>query len=99
VVSDAKFTSDEKSNYRPTVKRYFPNAKHKTVKGRKACVSGQGEIKIGGRDPLFSINHTLAMLRAHISRLVRKTWSNTKKIDNLVHHLNIYVKYHNTVLT
>ena len=68
---------------------------YRQVKGRKGCVSGQEELKKTGRDPLFSLNHTCAMFRAHVSRLIRHTWNTTKKLDNLVHHLNIYVCIHN----
>ena len=68
---------------------------YQQVKGRKGCVSGQEELKKIGRDPLFSLNHTCAMFRAHVSRLIRHTWNTTKKIANLVHHLNIYMCIHN----
>jgi len=55
-------------------------------------------IKKVGIDPLFGINHTLAMLRANISRLVRKTWCTTKKINQLANQLAIYIDYLNRVL-
>ena len=35
------------------------------------------------------------MLRANISRLIRKTWNTTKRIDRLLDHLMIYVVSHN----
>jgi hypothetical protein len=94
-----KLKSDQNPRYPRYVKRYFPSAKHVTVEGRRGCVTGQGELKRGGWDPLFSLNHTFAMFRANVSRLVRKTWCTTKKAEALADHLAIYAHYHNTVLT
>jgi hypothetical protein len=39
----------------------------------KARRQGNGELKKIGFDPLFSFNHTAAMLRDSVSRLVRQT--------------------------
>ena len=39
------------------------------------------------------------MLRANISRLIRKTWATTKRADRLAAHIAIYAWYHNEVLT
>ena len=60
---------------------------------------GQGELKKTAFDPIFSINHTFAMMRANISRLIRKTWNTTKKVESLINHLHIYVWMHNTQRT
>lgn len=94
----ATFTSDESPHYLETLRKFFPKAKHHRVKAKRGCVTGQGELKKTGFDPLFSLNHTFAMLRANINRLVRKTWCTTKSIERLNHHLAIYVDYHNTKL-
>jgi len=61
-------------------------------------VVGQGELKRGGYDPLFSLNHTAAMIRANINRLFRRTWCTSKRIDRLEGHLLLYTDYHNRVL-
>ncbi len=95
----ARFLSDENPHYPRFVKKYFPAAEHQTVKGRRGCVAGQGELKKIGFDPLFSLNHTCAMLRAHINRLFRRTWCTTKKRESLRDHLALYVSYHNRLLT
>ena len=94
----AFFTSDENPLYAKPLSKHFPKATHQTYVSRKACVVGQGELKKIGHDPLFSINHTFAMLRANINRLIRRTWCTTKKISGLLDHLAIYTYYHNTVL-
>ena len=59
---------------------------------------GQGELKKIGKDPLFSLNHTAAMLRANINRLFRRTWRTTKKPERLADHIALYVWYHNSEL-
>ncbi|MEK6774013.1 MAG: hypothetical protein AABY64_08735, partial [Bdellovibrionota bacterium] len=90
--------SDQNPHYPKDVMRDFPRASHEKFKGRKACVVGQGELKKIGYDPLFSLNHTCAMFRAHVSRLFRRTWCTTKKSERLSYHLAIYAVYHNQSL-
>ena len=92
---NATIESDQNPHYVDDVKKFFPNAVHITSKGRRGCVVGQGELKAGGFDPLFSLNHTCAMLRANINRLFRRTWCTTKKISSLDGHIAIYAKSHN----
>jgi transposase-like protein len=91
--------SDQNPHYPPVVKRWCDGAIHKTTRSRRACVTGQGELKRGGFDPLFSLNHTFAMCRANINRLFRKTWCTTKRPDRLAAHLELYAYYHNQKLT
>jgi hypothetical protein len=90
--------SDQNPHYPESVKTHFPESVHETVKGKRGSDTGQGELKKGGFDPLFSMNHTLAMNRANINRLIRKTWCTTKKREALVEHVELYVHYHNRVL-
>ncbi len=90
--------SDENPHYPRDVKRFFPGGYHQTFKGRRGCVVGQGELKAGGFDPLFSLNHSFAMIRANVNRLFRRTWNTTKKPECLALHLALYVFYHNQVL-
>lgn len=94
----AVIKTDEWPQYPPVVKTVFPRATHETYKSKRSCIAGQGELKSVVFDPIFSINHTLAMLRANINRLVRRTWATTKKPENLLAHLLIYAVYHNTEL-
>jgi transposase-like protein len=96
---NAKITSDQNPKYPAWIKRHFPNIQHETVKGHRGCVVGQGELKKIGFDPLFDFNHTAAMLRANINRLVRRTWCTTKRLDRLIAHIWIYVQFHNQYLT
>lgn len=87
--------SDESKHYPAVIKKYRPDAIHKTFKGRRAAVIGQGEMKKGGYDPLFSLNQTAAMLRDNIKRLTRRTWCTTKRVDRLLDFLIMYAHYHN----
>lgn len=95
VAEDPVIKSDMNPHYPRDVKRHFPKAKHQVFEGKRGSLGGQGELKKVKFDPLFSLNHTCAMLRANISRLVRKTWCTTKRIDRLHSHLMIYAAYHN----
>ena len=90
--------TDRHDHYATLIRRYFPEASHAVPKGKPACVTGQGELTEVGFDPLFSINHTLAMLRANINRLVRRTWCTTKRPEALEHHLWIYLAAHNGMI-
>lgn len=92
-----RIESDEHNLYPLVVKKYAPHAKHLRYKGGRGCVVGQGELKKLGYDPLFTLNHTCAMLRANINRLVRKTWCTNKKLEKLKMHLDIFVDFYNQV--
>lgn len=99
VAKDGIIRTDEDVLYPERIKKIFPGATHLKYKSRPATITGHGEMKEGGEDPLFEINHTLAMIRANIARLVRRTWCTTKSLKALKAHLNLYMIYHNTVLT
>lgn len=98
VESQALFKSDSNPHYPKSVKKHFPLARHLTYEGKRGSLGGQGELKKVKFDPLFSLNHTCAMLRANINRLFRKTWCTTKRPDRLLAHLMIYAHYHNSCL-
>ncbi len=95
VAENALIKSDQNPHYLEDVRKYFPKAEHIAYKGRDACVVGQGELKKIGFDPLFSLNHTCATLRARMSRLIRKTWCTTKKPKMLDLHLALVALHHN----
>lgn len=95
----ARFRSDQSPRYPSLVASHFPRASHERVKGQRGCIAGQGELKKIGWDPLFALNHTCAMLRANVNRLFRRTWCTSKKIEALRDHLDLYLCYHNRVLT
>ena len=98
IVSRALIESDQNPHYKEDLKKYFPEAKHRAFLGQRGSVSGQGELKKIVFDPLFSLNHTFAMLRANINRLFRRTWCTTKLPERLSDHIELYVYYHNEVL-
>ena len=95
----ATWTSDENPHYPKYLFKHHQDATHIQVKGGRGCIAGQGELKKLNYDPLFSLNHTCAMLRANLNRLFRRTWCTTKNKQGLLDHLALYVTYHNQVLT
>lgn len=60
------------------------------VKRRK-----NGRIVIKAFDPLFHINQKCALLRARLSRLKKRFWGFTQKIENLEHHLWLFIALSN----
>ena len=90
--------SDQHKNYPTIIKEFLPNWEHRRYEGLRGNTSGQGELKPHARDPLFSINHTLAMFRANMNRLFRRTWNTTKDPAALMNHFWIYAEFHNSRL-
>jgi hypothetical protein len=99
VTPHCQWRSDDNPHYPPVLKRHHPRAIHTPVLGGRGAITGQGELKKLKFDPLFSLNHTCAMLRANMNRLFRKTWCTTKTIQGLSDHLALYVCFHNFHLT
>ena len=97
IAPHALVESDEHTNYPPVVARFLPGCTHQRYPGGRGAVVGQGELKKLRFDPLFTLNHSCAMLRANINRLIRKTWCTTKKPVMLQRHIMIYVDFHNQV--
>ena len=83
-------STDEKVTYPGILAESFgerPVAHHRS----------SSRIKRDTRNPLFHINHTLAMLRDGSSRLVRRTWAHAKLRQRLEQHLWIYVGWRNFI--
>lgn len=90
--------SDEHQSYPGFISKYLPRAKHLQFRSERGCVAGQGELKKVHFDPIFTVNHTCALLRANVNRLIRKTWCTTKRPQRLKDHLDLFVFYYNEVL-
>ena len=99
IAEGALIKSDSNPYYVQDVREFFPTCHHVRVLGKRGAVTGQGELKKVVFDPIFSLNHTAAMLRANIARLIRKTWCTTKRKERLADHLAIYAVYHNNHLS
>ena len=97
VESSALIESDEHKNYEQFVRSYFPRARYDQYKAEKSCVAGQGELKRKSHDPIYGINHSLAMLRDGISTLVRRTWCTTQDPARLQGHLEIFIYFYNQI--
>lgn len=98
IASDCVFKTDEHKRYSEIIFKNYPHAKHLTFKGERATVAGFGEMKQRAFDPLFQINQTLAMFRANMNRLFRRSWNTSKKQMSLQEHLDIFIDYFNEVL-
>ena len=98
IAAQATVTCDEHPRYREELETALTGVnviQHRSVRG---SLTGQGELKRTGWDPLFTINHTLAMLRDNIKRLTRRTWCTTKRKSALEDVIAIYVHFHNSRL-
>ncbi len=93
----ALIESDEHRNYEPVVRRYFPRAEYLQYKSEKGCIAGQGELKKVSFDPIFQINHTLAMMRDSIATMVRRSWCCTQDPKRLTGHMQIFIYYYNQI--
>ena len=85
-----ELVTDRKSSYRTLIRRTFGQfpCNHARVSSR---------ARRDRRNPLFPINHTLAMMRDGVSRLVRRSWGAAKLRDRLEEHLWIWAAYRNYV--
>ena len=99
IVSDeVLIKSDEHQRYPGFISAYLPRAQHLTFSSERGCIAGQGELKKVGFDPLFIVNHTCALLRANVNRLIRKTWCTTKNPERLKDHLDVFMFFYNQSL-
>lgn len=67
-----------------------------TVKLAKImCPKSLIETHVNDYAGMWRLNHTCAKLRHHLSRLKRKTWATTKKMEFLQMHLDLFIAYQN----
>ena len=81
--------SDQKATY--------PKLISETCSGSVLHVRISGKARRNTENPLFRINHNFAMMRDGISRLVRRNWGYSKKLECKQAHFWIYVGYKNYV--
>lgn len=98
IAPDCLFKTDEHKRYPEIISKNFPRAQHLTHPGKRATVAGFGEMKQRSFDPLFQINQILAMFRANMNRLFRRSWNTSKRQSSLQDHVDIFVDYFNEVL-
>lgn len=84
-------SSDRKATYpKLLVQRFGARVRHVQMPSNR---------KTAAFDPLFPVNHALAMVRDALSRLVRQTWAASKRRAWLERHLWIWVAWRNYVRT
>ena len=62
---------------------------------KKICDNSLIETHVNDHAGMWRLNHTCAKLRHHLSRLVRRTWATTKKMDRLQMHLDLFIACQN----
>ncbi len=87
-------TTDEHPGYAPLIRSLLPGATHVAVPSASKTFRPQGSRR-NPDDPMFAINHVSAKLRADLSRLLRRVWVTTKRVERLQAHLDLYLAYHN----
>lgn len=80
-------------------KKTYPKLLAQRFGGRVRHVQLPSNRKSAVFDPLFPVNHALAMARDGLSRLVRQTWAASKRREWLERHLWIWVAWRNYVRT
>ena len=81
--------TDRKTDYAAILRRQFgPRLSHERIDSRR---------RRDYQNPLFPINHTLAMARDAVSRLVRRTWAASKLRERLRLHAWIWAAWRNYV--
>lgn len=81
--------TDCKTSYPPLLREVFGKefVHERTISTKKR----------DSRNPLFAVNHTLAMLRDGLSRLVRRSWAHAKRARRLERALWVYLLWRNYV--
>lgn len=83
-------TSDADPRYLNQVRAELPQARHNSLKRRFAK-----KDRKNAEDHLFTLNYVAAKIRNDLSRMARKTWVTTKKMERLQTHLDLYIAFHN----
>jgi len=85
-----EMVTDQKRAYRSSLRRHFP--------GRMGTHVTESSRRTRNRaNPLFAINHTLALMRDTISRLVRRSWGASKCRRRLLQHIWVWMAWRNYV--
>jgi transposase-like protein len=79
------------------LKTTYPSIVHKTLGDHVVHVQVSSRLARNTKNPLFPINHQFAMLRDNISRLVRRNWGYSKRIERKQDHFWIYLGYKNYI--
>jgi hypothetical protein len=85
---DILISTDRKSTYPSVLRQVMPRIYHHVRQLDSSADFG---------NPLFPINHTLAMMRDGLSRLVRRSWGASKQRAWLDCHAWVWLAYRNYI--
>jgi hypothetical protein len=85
-----EIVTDRKASYRKVIGELFADYPKNHIQESSKKRRNRGNV-------LFPINHTLAMMRDGVSRLVRRNWGAAKLRSRLTEHLWIWIVYRNFV--
>ena len=77
----ATIRSDEHPRYQAEIRKVLPYVSHIQFRSKRGSLTGQGELKRIGYDPLFGINHTLAMFRDN--NIPTSSWPSNSHVNQL----------------
>jgi hypothetical protein len=86
---DLVISSDHKSTYPSVLRQVMPEIYHHVQHSSTAVRDFH--------NPLFPINHTFAMMRDGLSRLVRRSWGESKQRAWLECHAWVWIAYRNYI--
>lgn len=95
--------TDGSALYKKLIRKYFPTTSHLIVNSQKLLKLKREKIYSKDykliTDPMFPLNQRCAKLRNDIRRLTRRSWCTTKKLENLILHLNLYKLKNNQLVS
>jgi IS1 family transposase len=89
-------TTDFHPAYPTLIRNLLTNTQHEKVKRVKQKRNFFHKNRRRNlKDKLFRLNFSAAKIRHDLSRMGRKVWVTTKKLERLQAHLNLYFAFHN----
>ena len=87
---EQRITTDRHPRYPALIAKCVPTSRHHAT-----CRTYEKTDRRNKNDELFTVNYTAAKIRNDLSRMGRRTWITTKKIERLQAHLDLYIAWVN----
>lgn len=89
-IPGAKVVTDADPRYLLRIPRTLPHVIHQPTLRTYEKTDRKNK-----NDKLFTLNYTAAKIRNDLSRMARKTWVTTKRLDRLQAHMDLYIAWNN----